>query len=80
MSTSNKRCQRSLGENPELEALRVEVDGATVEVFLTGAGEVPPIEDLEDLLAEGFDTAPLVRVEHAATEVVTYSDEAGRSE
>jgi uncharacterized hydrophobic protein (TIGR00271 family) len=63
-----------LGEDSTLTALRVSVDGADVDVFLTGSGEVPPIEDLADLLTESFGIPAGVRVEYAETMVVEYTD------
>ena len=63
-----------LGEEATLTPLRISVDGVDVDVFLTGSGEVPPIENLEDLLTESFGTPAGVRVEYAETLVVEYTE------
>lgn len=63
-----------LGEDSTLTALRVTVDGVDVGVFLTGSGEIPAVEDLEDVLTESFGTPAGVRVEHAETIVVEYTE------
>ena len=62
-----------LGEDSTLTALRVSVDGIDVEVFLTGSGEIPPVEDLVDSLTEAFGMPAGVRVEYAETLVVEYT-------
>ena len=63
-----------LGEDATLTALRVSVDGTDVNVFLTGTGAIPAVEDLEDSLTEAFGTPAGVRVEHAETTVVEYTE------
>lgn len=66
-----------IGEESSLRALRINVDGTEVEVFLTGAGELPSIEELEASMTEEFGTDTTIRVEFAATSIVTYSNESG---
>jgi hypothetical protein len=63
-----------LGEDAALTPLRVSVDGVDVDVFLTGSGEVPAIEDLVDSLSEAFGMPAGVRVEYAETSVVEYTE------
>ena len=63
-----------LGEDSTLTVLRVSVDGIDVDVFLTGSGELPPVEDLVDSLTEAFGTPAGVRVEYAETLVVEYTE------
>jgi len=63
-----------LGEDSTLTALRVSVDGVDVDVFLTGSGEVPAIEDLVDSLSEAFGMPAGARVEYAETLVVEYTE------
>ena len=63
-----------LGEDSELTALRVSVDGTDVRIFLSGSGEIPPVEDLEDSLTAAFGTPAAVRVEFAETVVIEYSE------
>jgi hypothetical protein len=63
-----------LGEDSTLTVLRVSVDGIDVDVFLTGSGELPPVEDLADSLTEAFGTPAGVRVEYAETLVVEYTE------
>ena len=63
-----------LGEDSDLTALRVTVDGTEVRIFLSGSGEIPPVEDLEDSLTAAFDTPAAVRVEFAETVVIEYTE------
>ena len=60
-------------EGISLSAVRVEVDGDMVDVFLTGPDEVPPVEGLEATLEVAFDADVQLRVEHALTMVITSS-------
>jgi len=69
-----------LGDDSTLTAILVEVDGTDVDVFLTGSGELPFVPDLADSLTDAFGTPADVRVEHAPTEVVEYSEEGGLTE
>lgn len=69
-----------LGEDTDLHLIRVEVDGATVKVILSGAGEIPSVEALEDTLTEHFKTPTTVEVEYIPTLFITYSDQDGRTE
>lgn len=66
-----------LGEDSTLTVLRVSVDGADVNVFLTGSGDVPAVEVLEDSLTEAFGTPAGVRVEYAETQVIEAEDQTG---
>ncbi len=36
-----------------------------VDVFVTGTGEIPPVQELEDTLTEAFGTPAGLRVEYA---------------
>jgi uncharacterized membrane protein len=58
-------------EGTTLSAVRVEVDGDMVSVFLTGPDDVPEVGPLESALESAFDSAVRVRVEHARTTVLT---------
>lgn len=58
-------------EGTTLSAIRIEVDGNVVSVFLTGPDEVPAIDPLQTALQDAFESAVQVRVEHARTTVVT---------
>ncbi len=49
-------------------------------MFLTGSGELPSVPDLADSLTGAFGTPADVRIEHAPTEVVEYSEEGGLTE
>ena len=69
-----------LGDDSTLTAILVTVDGTEVDVFLTGSGELPFVPDLADSLTDAFGTPADVRVEHAPTEVVEYSEEGGLTE
>lgn len=59
-------------DDSELSAIRVEVSGTDVGVFLTGPGDIPDLQSLQTDLTEGFGANVVVRVEHAPTTVVTY--------
>ncbi|MCH8991882.1 MAG: TIGR00341 family protein [Acidobacteria bacterium] len=69
-----------LGDDSTLTAILVEVDGTEVDVFLTGSGELPSVPDLAESLTDAFGTPADVRVEHAPTQVVEYSEEEGLTE
>ncbi|GMQ84865.1 MAG: hypothetical protein BMS9Abin07_0430 [Acidimicrobiia bacterium] len=69
-----------LGEDSDLRAIQVKVDGTDVEVFLTGNGDLPSVPDLADSLTDAFGTPAAVRVEYAPTEVVEYSEDGLLSE
>ncbi len=65
-------------DGSSLEAVRIEVSGQDVRLFLTGPGDIPDLAALEADLTDGFGTAVAIRVEHAPTTVVTYeSDTSG---
>ena len=66
-----------LGDDSDLETLQIKVDGTEVNVFVSGPGEVPAIEQLETAISEAFGTRATVRVEHAATSVITTTDDIG---
>jgi len=66
--------------SPNLKVARIEVTGSEVAVLLTGAGEVPSVEDLAASLTDSFGTAASVQVEYAPTVVINYSVEEGRTE
>jgi len=64
----------------EVDTLRVfgvKVDGAEVEVRLSGSGEVPDLSVLEDDLTEEFGVPVTVLVEYAPTVILKYSDTNG---
>ncbi len=69
-----------LGEDSTLRTVRVSVDGKDVDVFLTGSGDIPPVEELEATLSERFGVPVNVLVEYAATLVITYSEQNGLTE
>lgn len=63
-------------DGSQLEAIRIDVNGIEVEIFLTGPGDIPEIAGLEEDLRGGFGTDVTIRVEHAPTTVVTYQSDA----
>ena len=69
-----------LGEDATLEAQRITIDGADVDVFLTGPGQVPPLSELEATLSDAFGTPVSLRVEYAPTEIITYSRQGGQQQ
>ncbi len=64
---------------PELELGRIEVKGSRVSLIVTGPESIPPIQDLEDALAESFGKPVTVTVEHIPAIVVIYSDAEGET-
>ena len=68
-----------LEDSPALELFRVEVKGSDVSIVVTGAENIPPIQDVEDALSESFGRPVTVEVEHIPAIVVTYSDADGEA-
>jgi uncharacterized hydrophobic protein (TIGR00271 family) len=68
-----------LEDSPALELFRVEVKGSDVSIVVTGAENIPPIQDAEDALSESFGRPVTVEVEHIPAIVVTYSDADGET-
>jgi len=68
-----------LEDSPALELYRVEVKGSDVSIVVTGAENIPPIQDVEDALSESFGRPVTVEVEHIPAIVVTYSDADGEA-
>lgn len=66
-----------LADSDELRVFQLTVSGSDVELRLTGAGDVPAVEELEDLLSEEFGTPVNVLVEYAPTVLIRYSDAEG---
>lgn len=58
-------------EGSSLSAVRIDVSDANVELLITGPGEVPDLEQLEADLSDGFGVPARIRVEYAATTVIT---------
>lgn len=59
-------------DGSSLAAIRIEVSGTDVSLFLTGPGDVPDLTGLEADLTSGFGAPVAIEVEHAPTTVVTY--------
>ena len=76
-ATSQEVVEEWLGEDSQLRVLRISVDQAEVEIFLTGSGEVPPIDRLEREMTTAFGTPSIIRIEYAPTTVVVFSEEGG---
>jgi hypothetical protein len=68
------------GDQPTVRVLRVEVSGSNVDVFLSGAGDLPDVADLEEQLSAAFGTPTSVLVEYAPTILVSCSDAEGLAE
>ena len=68
-----------LGEDADLVVRQATISGSEVTVVLTGPGEVPSIEQLQDELAAALGDGVKVIVEHVPSVVVIYSDEEGRT-
>lgn len=69
-----------IGDDTNLRVISVEVNESTVSITLSGAGEIPPIEDLENTLTQSFKTPTTVEVEYVPSLVITYSDAEGKTE
>jgi uncharacterized hydrophobic protein (TIGR00271 family) len=69
-----------LVDEPDLSATKIEVDGAEVGVLLSGVGQIPSLEELEDSLAESFGEPVVLTVAYTPTLIVRYSDAEGRTE
>jgi len=68
-----------LGEDSTYTAAVIKVEGARVEVLLTGSGPLPEAADLEAELNEEFDEPVTLRVEYVPSIVVEYSAEGGET-
>jgi uncharacterized hydrophobic protein (TIGR00271 family) len=69
-----------LGDDDSLRLARVETSGTEVDVLITGAGQIPPVEDLEDDIADAFGEPVTLTVEYVPSVVITYSDVTGKNE
>ena len=68
------------GDQPTVRVLRVEVSGSDVNVFLSGAGDLPNVADLEEQLSAAFGIPTSVPLEYAPTILVSCSDAEGVAE
>lgn len=62
-------------EGLEISVVSVDVQGAEVEVRLSGADDPPALADLEETLTEDFGEMVSLRVEHAPTTVQIYPEQ-----
>jgi uncharacterized hydrophobic protein (TIGR00271 family) len=69
-----------LGEDDSLRLAQVETSGTEVSILITGAGKIPPVEDLEDDIAAAFGEPVTLTVEYVPSVVITYSDVTGKNE
>jgi uncharacterized hydrophobic protein (TIGR00271 family) len=69
-----------LPADDSLRIVRVQTSGAEVTVVISGAGEIPSVEELEDDLAAAFGEPVSLTVEYVPSVVITYSDETGRND
>ena len=69
-----------LVDEPDLKTERIEIDGTEVAVLLTGVGQIPSVEALEDSLAESFGEPVTLTIAYAPTVIIRYSDAEGRTE
>jgi len=69
-----------MSNEPDLQTARIEIDGAEITVLIAGVGQIPPVEDLEDSLAESFGQPVTLTVVYAPTVIIRYSDAEGRRE
>jgi uncharacterized hydrophobic protein (TIGR00271 family) len=61
-------------DGSSLSAVRIDVSGSEVDVFTTGPGEVPNLDELQEDLTDGFGDSVSLKVEHASTVVFTSGD------
>ncbi len=66
-----------LGPDTQLTVTSVIVDGADVEVLLSGTGDVPALAELGASLTAAFGSPASIRVEYTPTQVQLYSSETG---
>ena len=69
-----------LVDEPDLKTERIEIDGTEIGVLLTGVGQIPSVEALEDSLAESFGEPVTLTIAYAPTVIIRYSDAEGRTE
>ena len=69
-----------LVDEPDLKTERIEIDGTEIAVLLTGVGQIPSLEALEDSLAESFGEPVTLTIAYAPTVIIRYSDAEGRTE
>lgn len=72
-STAQKEASEWLKNESGLHVIGVKTKGAEVNVTVAGSGDLPPIKDLGDALAEGFEEPITLIVEFAPTVVEEYS-------
>jgi uncharacterized hydrophobic protein (TIGR00271 family) len=77
---AQKAVEAWIGDDGTLRIVQVQTSGADVTVVITGAGDVPSVEDLEDELAAAFGEPVSLTVEYVPSVVITYSDETGKNE
>ena len=77
---AQKAVEAWIGDDRTLRVVQVQASGAEVTVVITGAGDVPSVEDLEDELAAAFGEPVTLTVEYVPSVVITYSDETGKNE
>jgi uncharacterized hydrophobic protein (TIGR00271 family) len=77
---AQKAVEAWIGDDGTLRIVQVQTSGADVTVVITGAGDVPSVEDLEDELAAAFGEPVSLTVEYVPSVVITYSDETGRND
>ncbi len=80
-ATNTQRAQSAaeawIETHDELELGPVEVDGKVVQINISGTGDLPAIEELEETLSESFGRDVTVAVEYFETVRITYSDSEG---
>lgn len=79
-SDAQKAVEAWIGDDGTLRVVQVQASGADVTVVITGAGDVPSVEDLEDDLAAAFGEPVSLTVEYVPSVVITYSDKTGKNE
>ena len=79
-NTALSESEAWLGDDANLRAARVTVSGSEVSLTVTGAGRLPPLEELEAALTEQFGEPTTVIVEHIPSRIVKFSQAEGTTE
>jgi uncharacterized hydrophobic protein (TIGR00271 family) len=75
--TAQRVSDEWIAESPSLDLDTVKASGETVELNVTGTGDLPSVEQLEQDLSDALGRPITVTVEYFETVQITYSDEGG---
>ncbi len=69
-----------LGPDSTMQVLKVKARADTVEIVVSGSGDLPEVADLEEALSRAFGSPVKVRVEHFPSYVITSSNQGTAAE